>query len=76
MLALAPRARLWLTAQTRTGRGRLAELGLPVSLAPIDSPQAVARFFAGVAPRLVPDRRDRAVAALAAARAGSSASRS
>ena len=53
LLALEPRARLWLTAQTRTGRGRLAELGLPVSLAPIDSPQAVARFFAGVAPRLV-----------------------
>lgn len=53
LLALEPRARLWLTAQTRTGRTRLAELGLPVSLAPIDSPQAVARFFAGVAPRLV-----------------------
>jgi len=53
LLALAPDARLWLTAQTRTGRARLAELGLPVSLAPIDSPQAVARFFAGVAPRLV-----------------------
>jgi 3-deoxy-D-manno-octulosonic-acid transferase len=53
LLELAPDARLWLTAQTRTGRARLAELGLPVSLAPIDSPQAVARFFAGVAPRLV-----------------------
>ena len=53
LLALEPRARLWLTAQTRTGRARLGELGLPVSLAPIDSPQAVARFFAGVSPRLV-----------------------
>jgi 3-deoxy-D-manno-octulosonic-acid transferase len=53
LLSLAPEARLWLTAQTRTGRTRLGELGLPVSLAPIDSPQAVARFFAGVAPRLV-----------------------
>jgi hypothetical protein len=28
LLALAPDARLWLTAQTRTGRARLAELGL------------------------------------------------
>jgi 3-deoxy-D-manno-octulosonic-acid transferase len=53
LLALAPRARLWLTAQTRTGRARLQELELPVSLAPIDAPQAVGRFFAGVAPRLV-----------------------
>jgi 3-deoxy-D-manno-octulosonic-acid transferase len=53
LLALEPGARLWLTAQTRTGRTRLSELGLPVSLAPIDSPQAVARFFTGVAPRLV-----------------------
>jgi 3-deoxy-D-manno-octulosonic-acid transferase len=53
LLALEPRARLWLTAQTRTGRTRLAELGMPVSLAPIDSPQAVARFFTGIAPRLV-----------------------
>ena len=53
LLALEPHARLWLTAQTRTGRARLAELGLPVSLAPIDSPQAVARFFAGISPRLV-----------------------
>jgi 3-deoxy-D-manno-octulosonic-acid transferase len=53
LLALEPDARLWLTAQTRTGRARLAELGLPVSLAPIDSPQAVARFFEGVQPRRV-----------------------
>jgi len=53
LLALEPRARLWLTAQTRSGRARLAELGLPVSLAPIDSPQAVGRFFSGVSPRLV-----------------------
>ncbi len=52
LLALEPDATLWLTAQTRTGRARLAELGPPVSLAPIDTPQAVARFFRGVAPRL------------------------
>lgn len=45
-----PGARLWLTASTRTGRGRLAEGGGDVSLAPIDSPQATRRFFAGVQP--------------------------
>jgi 3-deoxy-D-manno-octulosonic-acid transferase len=51
--ALAPHAPLYLTATTRTGRARLQGLGAPASLAPIDSPQAVARFFAGVAPRRV-----------------------
>jgi 3-deoxy-D-manno-octulosonic-acid transferase len=44
-------ARLFLTATTRTGRSRLEALGLPVALAPIDAPQAVGRFFRGVAPR-------------------------
>jgi 3-deoxy-D-manno-octulosonic-acid transferase len=54
-----PGARLLATATTHTGRARLlglAESGadrippLQVSLAPIDSPQAVRRFFAGVRP--------------------------
>ena len=49
--ALAPGARLRVSATTRTGRERLAGLGLPVSLAPLDSPQAVARFFECVRPR-------------------------
>ena len=49
--ALAPAARLRVSATTRSGRGRLVELGLPVSLAPLDSPQAVARFFERVRPR-------------------------
>jgi len=51
LLDLDPAARLCLTATTRTGRERLKRLGPPVSLAPIDSPQAVARFFAGTRPR-------------------------
>lgn len=51
--ALAPRAPLYLTATTRTGRARLQGLGAPASLAPIDSPQAVASFFAGIQPRRV-----------------------
>jgi len=51
LLALAPRAQLRVSATTRTGRGRLADLGLPVSLAPLDTPQAVARFFARVRPQ-------------------------
>ena len=42
---------LYLTATTRAGRSRLMALGRPASLAPIDSPQAVVRFFAGVRPR-------------------------
>ncbi|HTK30577.1 MAG TPA: glycosyltransferase N-terminal domain-containing protein [Candidatus Saccharimonadaceae bacterium] len=49
--ALAPEATLYLTSTTRTGRARLQALGLPLSLAPLDAPQSVARFFAGVAPR-------------------------
>ena len=51
LLRLAPRARFHLTATTRGGRARLGELGHPYSLAPIDAPQAVARFLAGVEPR-------------------------
>ena len=48
-----PDARFWLTSTTRTGRERLAVNGRPVSLAPIDSPQATRRFFAGVQPERV-----------------------
>ncbi len=51
--ALAPTAPLYLTATTRTGRARLQGLGATATLAPIDSPQAVARFFAGIQPRRV-----------------------
>jgi 3-deoxy-D-manno-octulosonic-acid transferase len=51
LLALQPGARLRLTATTRSGRARLGALGAPVSLAPIDSPQAVERFFARARPR-------------------------
>lgn len=50
LVRLQPAARCFLTSHTRAGRVRLAETGLPVSLAPIDSPQASRRFFAGVAP--------------------------
>ena len=50
LLALQPAARLYLTATTRTGRARLNAMGRPVSLAPIDSPQAARRFFHGVQP--------------------------
>lgn len=50
LVALQPEARLYLTATTRTGRARLGAHGRPVSLAPIDSPQAVRRFFEGVRP--------------------------
>ncbi len=49
--ARQPGARYWLTATTRTGRERLAALTWPSSLAPIDSPQAVQRFFRGVEPQ-------------------------
>ena len=48
--ALQPSARLWLTATTRGGRARLAELSERVSLAPMDAPQSVRRFFDGVQP--------------------------
>jgi 3-deoxy-D-manno-octulosonic-acid transferase len=47
----APAARLRLTANTRTGRQRLIALGERATLAPLDTPQAVARFFARVRPR-------------------------
>ena len=48
-----PGARFWLSATSRTGRDRLKRIGPPASLAPIDSPQATRRFFAGVRPRRV-----------------------
>ncbi len=51
LAAAAPAARFWLTATTRTGRARLSAAAHPVSLAPIDSPQATHRFFAGVKPK-------------------------
>ncbi len=53
LVALQRDAALHLTATTRTGRARLAESGHPATLAPVDAPQAVARFFDGVAPRRV-----------------------
>lgn len=53
LLALQPRARLFLTTNTRTGRARLQAMSLPVSLAPIDSPQAVRSFFDGIRPQRV-----------------------
>ena len=45
-----PGLRLCLTATTRTGRARLAELDYTVSLAPIDAPQVVRRFVRGIQP--------------------------
>ena len=53
LLALAPGARLFLTATTRAGRERLAGAGAPVALAPLDAPQVIDRFFERVAPRRV-----------------------
>jgi len=47
----APSARLRLTATTRTGRQRLIGLGEQATLAPLDTPQAIARFFARAQPR-------------------------
>jgi 3-deoxy-D-manno-octulosonic-acid transferase len=44
-------ARFHLTATTIAGRARLAELGQPHSLAPLDAPQTVTRFLASVRPR-------------------------
>ena len=49
--ALDSQARFMLTSTTRTGRERLAALREPVSLAPLDAPQAVRRFLARVGPR-------------------------
>lgn len=46
-----PRARLVLTATTRTGRVRLAGAGHPARIAPVDTPQAVRRFFSGIQPQ-------------------------
>jgi 3-deoxy-D-manno-octulosonic-acid transferase len=50
LLLRQPEARLQLTATTRSGRARLAELDRTAALAPLDTPQAVRRFFHGVAP--------------------------
>ena len=49
--ALAPASRFLLTATTRGGCERLGALGQPAAVAPLDSPQAAASFFAGVSPR-------------------------
>lgn len=62
LLRLQPDARLQLTATTRSGRERLGTLLKPgldsvlnaaVSLAPLDTPQAVSRFFGGVRPERI-----------------------
>ncbi len=45
-----PDARLQLTATTRSGRERLGALDRAATLAPLDTPQAVRRFFHGVQP--------------------------
>ena len=46
-----PEARFLFTATTRTGRARLAKLGAPAALAPLDTPQAVSAFFRAARPR-------------------------
>jgi 3-deoxy-D-manno-octulosonic-acid transferase len=46
----APGARFQLTTTTRSGRERLRDLGHDAVLAPLDTPQAVSRFWAGVRP--------------------------
>jgi 3-deoxy-D-manno-octulosonic-acid transferase len=51
LAATRPGARFHLTASTPAGRARLGEIGHPYSLAPLDAPQAVARFMAAVRPR-------------------------
>src|SRR5262249_33468354 len=51
--AHSPLAKLRLTSTTRTGRERLASLGEPTSLAPLDTPQATARFLQRVRPRRI-----------------------
>ena len=62
LVRLQPDARLQFTATTRSGRERLGELVEPgpmavmnaaVSLAPLDTPQAVQRFFDGVQPERI-----------------------
>jgi 3-deoxy-D-manno-octulosonic-acid transferase len=50
---VSPEARVWLTATSRTGRARLASLGAPTTLAPLDSPQAIRRFMGGAQPQRV-----------------------
>lgn len=47
---LQPGARFHLTATTRGGRARLRALDPTATLAPMDAPQMVARFFDGVRP--------------------------
>ncbi len=47
---LQPDARLQLTTTTRSGRERLRGSGYPAVLAPLDTPQAVQRFFRGTKP--------------------------
>jgi len=51
LTAAAPAARFALSATTRAGRERLAGLGPGATMAPLDAPQCVGRFFARVAPR-------------------------
>src|SRR5262249_53361600 len=50
LVRLQPDARLQLTATTRGGGEGLAALGHAAALAPLDTPQAVHRFFHGVRP--------------------------
>lgn len=45
-----PGARFQLTTSTRSGRERLRDLGHDAVLAPLDTPQAVRRFWSGVRP--------------------------
>jgi 3-deoxy-D-manno-octulosonic-acid transferase len=47
----APHARLHATATTRSGRERLAGFGVPATLAPLDAPAPVRRFFDALRPR-------------------------
>jgi 3-deoxy-D-manno-octulosonic-acid transferase len=51
LTARATGATFYLTATTRSGRMRLSGLRQPTSLAPLDAPQAIARFLAIVRPR-------------------------
>ena len=51
LAARAPDSIRLLTSTTRTARARLLSLGERAALAPIDSPQAVRRFLAGVRPK-------------------------
>jgi 3-deoxy-D-manno-octulosonic-acid transferase len=48
---LQPGARLWFTATTVSGRGRLEAERPRLSLAPMDAPQTARRFFHGVQPK-------------------------